>query len=253
VNIGPDGTSCDDGKFCSSFGGMSPGADQCVGGTCKGNKIPDKKTGEQVFELDGGKYLALITDPIAVLEKALKYSAKVDSPTVKYQHKEIKTEICCETQQKILPGTAEEDNITAEIKGKVDSPPLIIPTPIGNVNFIAKGSIAGQGKGYVSTSASTCTDPNQCNSKGGFQVGASVAVGLEVSYLHPNVLSGEGQGKVGVSGDFSGQCGIWKGKACAGPFEVKGTVKALSYMSYSWSYIFEDSFVCTSSGSINLN
>jgi hypothetical protein len=250
---GPNGSACDDGKFCTSFDGMNPGADQCVGGKCQGNKIPDKKTSEQVFEFDGGKYVALITDPIAVLEKAIKSSVKIDTPTIKYQHKEIKTEICCEKQKSILPGTAVEDNITGEVKGKADSPPLIVPTPVGNVNFIAKGAVALQLKGYVSESASTCDDPNQCNKKGGIQLSGSVALGLEVSYIHPNILSGEGQGKVGVSGDFSGKCGVWQGKACAGPFEIKGTVKALSYMSYSWSYVFKDSFVCTSSGSINLN
>jgi hypothetical protein len=255
LTISPIGTSCDDGLFCTSYDGMNPGSDQCLDGVCKGKQIPRKKTSEQVFEFDGGRYLRFIDDPLSVVFATLKAESvsRLDDPTSKGQRKEIKTEECCETDKKILPGTAVEENITLERKYKYDTPPRIFLTPAGNINLIGKGSVAGQAKVYHVEYSRTCSDPDQCNSQGGAQVGINATAGLELSYLHPNIISAEGQLKGGGTGDFSEKCGVWQGKGCFGPVEAKGTVKGLSFISYSWSTIFEDSFICTDGGTVNLN
>jgi hypothetical protein len=245
----PAGSTCDDKKFCTSADGKNVGADQCDNGKCVGKKIDRKKTSEQVLEVDAGKYLAMFgDDPFKALKKGFACQVEgLNKTTIKGQRKEIKTEECCETQQKILDGTAVEENITVELPKLKCDWPFIALTPIGNVNLIAKGSISGQGKGFYTEYASTCQDPDQCNKQGGVQGSVIGTLGAELSYIHPNLISAEGQGRAPGSFTYSQKCDDpWQGKFCAGPVELRGTVKALSFVSYTWTYVVKDSFACTS-------
>lgn len=244
-----EGATCDDGKFCTSADGYKPGADKCEGGTCKGLKLQKEKTSETTSEVDIGKYVKIINEGIKPLKTVLEVKGEV---TGKFQKKEFKVNDCCETTKSILNETGFEINGSLDYKYEGVSPPLVIPTAIGNVNVRIKGAISGSLKGFHNSIASTCTDPGKCNEQQGVQLGGKLGVGVELSYLHPNLISLTGEGSAGVSGAVSKQCDQISGKLCAGPVELKGTLKSLSFISYSYSYFVPNSFSCTSGGSISL-
>ncbi len=244
-----EGATCDDGKFCTSADGYKPGADKCEGGKCKGLKLQKEKTDEKTFEVDFGKWMKYVNEGIKPLKTVLEVKGEV---TGKFQRKEFKVNDCCETTKSILNETGYETNGSIDYKYEGVSPPLIIPTAIGNVNVRIKGAISGSLKAFENKVASTCADPDKCNEQAGVQLGGKLGVGVELSYLHPNLISLTGEGSAGVSGALSKQCDQVNGKLCAGPVELKGTVKALSFVSYSYSYFVPNSFACTSGGSIAL-
>lgn len=243
----PNGAACDDGKYCTSFNGSTPGPDQCENGSCKGNKIPKKKTSEIVKEINFSK-LATVLETMKKVTDAIKGSPFKWETSVKGQTKEQNVEECCETTKEIKSIKAEETNGQVEFKGEGKTPPWIIPTPIGNVNVIGKGGVAIVGKVFGTKYFSDCQDEGQCNEKWGFQASGTGFLALALSYLHPNILEFQGEGRAPVSGTFSSECGDWKGKACAGPFNIRGSVKSLSFLSYQVTYVIRDSFVCSGGG-----
>jgi len=124
---------------------------------------------------------------------------------------------------------------------------------VGNLNLIGKLSFSGRAKGFGSSVTTACLDPELCNEKKGVQLNLLLTGGIELSYIHPNILAVEGQLRGSVTGSFSSECKKpWKGRMCSGPIERRLQVKFLSFLTEQYSDIIEDSFVCSDGGTMTL-
>lgn len=246
----PDGTTCDDGKFCTSADGKEPGPDQCTDGKCEGKEIKRQKTSETIVEADLAKYKQYLLEPA---EKFFKNLGKFDAGikpyyTLKVQGKKLYVRECCEQPTpRMVENTGDEGSLVLE--AGLDAK-MVIPTPIagGLVQVLVAGKATVRGNGFVQTFEAVCPDPDKCYEEFGGQVSGFGEFGLGLAVIHPNVLSVTGTARYGVSRKFSAKCGDFQlAPWCWGPLSLRGQAKALSFASYTVVYVVPGTQGCVTS------
>ena len=235
-----DGASCDDGLFCTSFDGKTPGPDQCKDGSCLGKKIEINKTSETITEVDFAKLRDLFNKGINVLKVVTQGSVTTEGVRLIAQKKEQNITECCETQKDMLETTAVEINgqvVAKTIKAESREVPIVVAGLPFSFQVIAQGSV--RAKGYYTEIASTCSDPDQCNENLGGQVTGFIEGGVRANVLHSSILKVEGTGRAGVSGSLREKCGDVGFNMCGGPLTARLKVTTLSFLSYTAVKVFD--------------
>jgi hypothetical protein len=178
--VADNGASCDDGKFCTSADGKTPGADKCDGGSCSGKKIEPKI--ELKAEVDAAK-IARIKDNIKKISEIASTATGwmpcwVGSFNPSVSLTEEKGKFCCEADQKILDGNRLSGGGGGSISaacfvGLSSLAPAIPPKIIEAVGLEAKATFSINVS--VGDVLNACSGP-QWNEKGDVSLSVKAAI-----------------------------------------------------------------------------
>lgn len=239
--------ACDDGKYCTSADGESPGADQCKDGKCEGKEIKRVTESEVIAEANFNK-LRDILQNVNVLDKiSVGCSPKFEW---KGQRKVQQVKECCETEKRIIDNQGVEENIFGDGSITCVTPQMLITTPWGifGIQFEAKGSL--RGKYFETEFLPVCSDPEQCLTKTGVTgtlFGEGGIIG-SVFPIPPAVFSITGSLRVSGSGSLSKACGPWQGQWCAGPVSVRLKATFIGFSSGTFAWVVPGTRTCTEAG-----
>jgi hypothetical protein len=168
--VADNSASCDDGKFCTSGDGKSPGADKCDGGSCKGKPI------------EGDVLLKVEVDPVKIagIKENLKKISEIGAAVTRWMPcwlghiepeitlSEEKGKFCCETDKKMLDGNRLSGGGGGSISagcfiGLTSIAPELPPSLIAALGVQASATLGVSGK--VSDVLNSCTGP-QWNESG---------------------------------------------------------------------------------------
>ncbi len=247
VENDPDGASCDDGLYCTSADGESPGPDQCENGSCKGKNIERKKTSEHIIEADFAKMVSVARKGFADLMSVSKSAGIKPYFSVKTQAKKINVTECCEADKKVVESSGVEGNGLIEAGAEVKSPDFRIPYALGLVTVTFGGKVIGRGKLFRQVYEKACSDEGKCYEKEGAQLSGFLEGSITLGLISPKLISATGQARYTGSYSWTAECGPTVGGGCAGPLSLRGQVKAISFVSYTFSYIVPGTQGCTQS------
>lgn len=243
----PNGASCDDSKFCTSSDGKNPGPDTCQEGKCEGKTIERTKTGEEVFEADFGKVVKAIQKGFEAMSQIADTTKSGSTFTVKTQAKKLKVKECCEIDQKIVDSEGIEGNGSIEAGFEIKSPNYRIPYALGLVTVQFGGKFVGSGSVFMQQYLKACSDPDKCYEKWGGQFVAYLEGSVGLGFVHPDLLSVIGSARYQGSLNYTAECGPMQGGGCYGPISMRGQIKALSFVSYTFVYIVPGTSGCVES------
>jgi hypothetical protein len=205
--VADNGASCDDGKFCTSADGKTPGADKCDGGSCTGKAIEaDIKI---KAEVDAVK-IAKIADNIKkISEMASKATAWlpcwIGSVTPSLSLSEEKGKFCCEADKQILDGNRLSGGGGGSISascfiGLSSLAPEIPPSIVQAVGIEGKATVGVTAT--ISDVLNSCSGP-QWNEKGELKVSVKAsAVFVKVGDIVGAKMEGpSGELKVGFTAE----------------------------------------------------
>ena len=233
----PNTTTCDDGKYCTSFTGKEPGPDKCENGVCKGKKVEYEKTGV-TQEYDLSKLKSLLNG--ATLASKFVPGCNAGGPPVITGaiNMQIGKE-CCESSKSSPEASTLEGTVGVSLPGfscKLPVFSLGVATLTANLGVAGSGSISGAG------TKSECD--GACNWKvtGAAKVTLSGAVGVNVA--SPDVL----EVQAGVKGDGSikvdGSCDSVQVSGCVGPPTVFGSVTLGGFIGKEINHTFSSVVAC---------
>jgi len=226
-NCVPDnGASCDDGKFCTSADGKTPGSDKCDAGSCKGKAI---EADVQIkVEVEPDKIIKIME----VIEKVSNMAATatkwmpcwVGNISPKVSLSEEKGKFCCEDDKKILDGNRLTGGGGASISascfiGLSSIAPELPPSIVEVLGLEAKATLGV--KAQVSDVLNTCSGP-QWNEKGdlGLSLSVNVVITKVGDILSAKLEGPKGEVKVGFEGENLFDNLHFTGSAC-----IDGEVK----------------------------
>jgi len=239
-------TECDDGLYCTSATGESPGPDECKGGRCLGEKIGDKKisigTGVNI-----SKYIDYLKGKAGQLKNVLgsagAFEFKVSGGFTGEQF-----ERCCEELKNVGTGTSFSGavNISAFTSEIPIGPALKIPLQskdpwvlVGLVGDIQLGgSLSASGEN------NPCSEEN-CGPKVSGSAGLGLTAKLVAQAVSADVLRVSGSG--GASGNLQveiDECNGSKFDACVGPLTAGGEVILAGLISQSFTHTFQNTRLC---------
>jgi hypothetical protein len=211
----PSSGGCDDGQFCTSADGQSPGPDTCQNGQCLGKPIKPLIVGPTIGgKVDVGKLLDLINKGMTLGSAALGCSP--ENLTVKVSGDETPVKRCCESQQKMADGKKVQGTASVEGGAKCFLPGLSASIPyLTRTGVYIK--LLAQAQGSLQSITGDCED---CTAQVNGFVGLQAEVGVGTDFKPP-LLSAAcyGQGSAGIA--FSKACEAdAKLGVCAGPVRV---------------------------------
>ncbi len=231
----PKSGSCDDGKFCTSFDGSSPGPDQCENGTCKGKKVADRDRGD--ITPQEGDFTALRAILKGVAETAnLAPGCQVGSPSISGSVKIGFFQRCCEAEQGFKLGEKFSGGLNVSITG-VEC--LIPGASFSILGAFEVGVFAGVGlAGGVSASGDTDPCSGDCNWAVEGEIGVTISGGLKaILKLDPDLLSIKGSLNAGGKVSIQFACGEFSGNGCVGPPSLSGEATFAGFFKKSFSFV----------------
>ncbi len=241
----PDGATCDDNIYCSSFNGESPGVDKCEKGQCIGKEFKRRKKFENIKEGDPGKFLGLAKKPIEILTKISNKFTLAPHFSGKVQVKEIIYQECCEELKTTKESTGIQQNIVFDAGAEFKTPNFRIPYALGLLTVQGFGKVIGRLTGFEEKLETACFEAGDCLGNGGIKVSGFLEGGATLGVIYPNLLSFSGSLRGEASGSYKTSCGSpWEGKTCGGPVSLRGQVKALSFVSYTVVGVIGGSYSC---------
>ena len=233
-----DGATCDDGKFCTSADGKAPGADQCKDGKCEGLEISrtDEVTGTQTYDFTKIKQ---ILDGATLAQKFVPGCESSSTPSISGGFGVKTAKECCESQQKMVDATGFEGSVSVTIPQVTCRVPAFtwgFATLTGN--FSAGGSGELKASGYQSSCAENC----DWEVSGAIKV--TVAGGLGVNVVSPDVLEVSAGLEGGGSVTVTDACGSFSAKGCIGPPSAFGKVVAGGWIEKKITYTFNNLVAC---------
>lgn len=224
--VADNAASCDDGKFCTSGDGKTPGSDKCDGGSCTGKAI--EADVQLKVEVEPEKIIKIVE----VIEKVSNMAATVTkwmpcwvgNIEPKVTLSEEKGKFCCEEDQQILDGNRLSGGGGGSISascfvGLSSIAPELPPSIIEVLGLEAKATLAV--KAQVSDVLNACTGP-QWSEKGDLGLSLTVnAVIVKAGDIIGAKLEGpKGEVKVGFEGENLFDNFHFTGSAC-----IEGDVK----------------------------
>ncbi|MBS1859363.1 MAG: hypothetical protein JST11_28575 [Acidobacteria bacterium] len=235
------GASCDDGKFCTSANGTTPGPDQCVNGSCQGRAIADQDNvgGQQQWDFSG--LASLIKGTAEVLNFAP--GCRATAPSFSGAINLTGSKICCESSQSIVSALKYGGQLQYQLPGVE----CFVPGLSVNLEYIGVGvsvGVALAGNLTGTGTSSNCQGACGWQVSGGGQVtltgSVRVATIIDPAYLSA-AIGVQGQGTLQVQ-DACDQVQI---QACAGPVQLFGNITLAGFIQKQVSYTIPNSQICT--------
>ncbi len=232
----PNGATCDDGKYCSSFNGEYPGPDQCVDGQCVGKEFKRRKKFEDILEGDSAKFRKLLEGGMSLFKK-LQETGSISPITVtgKVQKKVNTYSECCEELKTTKESTGSETTFNLDAFVDFKTPQVPVPFSAGILVIQGFVKVTGRLTGSVEELETACFEAGDCLGNGGGKGSMFLEGGLigSIGVLNPDILSGtislRGTGSIGLTSE----CGVVSGEACVGPVQLRGKVTAIGFISYT--------------------
>jgi len=170
----PDGTACTDARFCTSFDGVSLGADACFSGTCRGAAVADQSVGSLTIPFNFSNIATAFFTTLFGEAELVTAGIVQTSPTLGADLSLKLVETCCETKQSLVPGlqidfkgkggleakiTAASTStwlrnlINSKVSDPIDRQTILDYFDTVNLNLTASSSLSGG----ISASANLCT------------------------------------------------------------------------------------------------
>lgn len=193
-----EGSTCDDGKYCTSFDGNEPGPDYCTGSGCKGNEITNKQIGQLAYPLEINELAKSISTflswfGVSFIPEAISASLTLE----RILH-------CCEEKTTIVENRSGKGGVdvkVSDLKGKL----LGVPLPKFVTDYVDLGIYAVFG---VNIGGSFGVEKDNCKDKlcwsGGGSVGASG--GVEGAATVESIVEIKLSGTTGVTSPINVTC-----------------------------------------------
>jgi hypothetical protein len=227
--INDDNGAFDDGKFCTSCDGLSPGVDCCRNGSGVAKKIEDRDiVGVTPQEWDFTKLAAIIRGTAQAFEYVP--GCHPADPAFKGAIKLFAVSQCCEDKKNFGTGFKFTGSLSFDAIG-VEC--LVPSLSVNFLGIVQLGAVVGATLGGEFSGSGTQGPCQDC----GWSVDGKLGVTLTgkavvITKIDPSFLRFEG----GVKGDGSVQgscncdgCGNFKG--CAGPLTIFGTAILANFLS----------------------
>jgi hypothetical protein len=241
--VNDDSAPFDDGKFCTSCDGQSPGPDCCRDGKGVAKQIEDREIATATPQEWDFSALAKIIKGTA---EAFSYvpGCKPQEPSITGAIKLTLVKQCCEEKKSFANGTKFSGSIGIRAVGIECLVPSLSVNFLGIVQLGVALGVSFGGEASGSGTQGPCTECGwSVDGKIGVTVSGKVIV---ITKIDPNFLRFEG----GIKGDgtIQGSCdckGCGNFKGCVGPVSVFGTAVLGGFLNKSAEFIIPHTKICT--------